>query len=261
MMESTRRHFRRRSDEQGSKELRSPTPNYGFISIGNIRKDGETRTLITRNHIWAGDGFGSYKGTVKGEIASNIKGLIETTYPPITLSIKKPTAEPESLSSDKRIRSFQEIGNIAEITRGDINLLRKFSRRDAAERDDLQGQIAELNLRLKTLRVDQSNEAQKLLADASRKKVLLEQQAQESLKNLQEEKEKFPSYDNALRIKSHNGDITLNVEDPRVAISIALEYNHRDTEPQITGRPPENPERVIEVFTYRGKIAIKYPQR
>lgn len=133
------------------------------------------------------------------------------------------------------------------------------------EADCLHASINELMQQLSNMGTDQSGEAQQLLSNTLKKYQSLNNQEQNVLHELQDLiQEHFPGQrDDILRIRSLNGDIKLNVTDPGASVSISPEFNQRlsfgNNETIVAGHPPENPERIINIFTFRGRIIIGYP--
>ena len=250
--------FRRKPHSEKAPKKEQPA-SYGFVLIGTKEAPKNERftgaSHIVSSTVWAG----SVHDPVTGEVASNVNGLVETVHSPITLTIKPAV---KSLPKGEVFEKPQEIGNIASHTTGKKHYLAERWSKTSRESTNLQAQIAELNQQLQRLSAEQSSEAQKLVGNATKKADLLKTKEQQALTDLQNfTNEHFPNpHTSTLEIKSLNGDLTLIVEDPNVAISISPKFSQRETEPEITGRLPENQDRTIKAFTYRGKIVIKYPR-
>lgn len=210
---------------------------------------------------------------IEGNIPETTIGLIETTHGSIRLLIGEPDRYPATEVIGSHRKFLIHSGNhVDEFTflRGRertpkeerISQLTKSYQDALLEQQKLKNIIEGLTQQLVRLRSGQIDEARTVLSQFVNKQKRAHETVESLTQHLNEGKAKFDQIVQAaarqLVVRSLNGDITLSISDPDLAVVVSDEFNQGEKSITIMGNPPLNPTHTASVFTCRGKISITY---
>ena len=245
MAESLLSIFRHERQPRPENEERSSP--HGYIQIG------EKRVNIKNRLIYAG----STNKPVKGEISSNVVGLIEAVHRSIELTIKPPDEEEKQSSKDSVIILHpQKIGDIPSSNAKVQQLFSNQIARDTQELEGLVGQTEALTKQLGRLNLGDTPVALNLLKvlQQKRESLLSSRGFCETQKNAEANEIEYKLRSDILSLWAIHADITVRVNDPEVFVN-TINIGKKD----IQGVAPENSQRVIRLYLTDGTAYIKYP--
>lgn len=278
--------FRRRVlGETDKAQTEAPPLKVGYVNgviIDSHRGIPVVRTMSSENPVLVS---GNY---INGDVPGTSIGLITTLHGNIDLLIDDPS---KYLSFDevrKRLEKrdykkyrinplaegLPEFGKAVHLPLHSEILELNRARQDAIiEEINFGKEVSALSEQLARLKVEQTDQAKQVLSDFEKKKIQLKEAVRHTTQSQDEAEIKLMEILKAaskqLIIRSFNGDVVLNVQDPDLEVVIWDEFNHRDFMRKVDGgesvvvrgTPPSNPTRTAQVFTYRGRISVSYPNR
>lgn len=215
---------------------------YGYLEIGG------RKIPLNEGNIHAGDARKNVypdPQDVRGQITSDLHGRIESTFFPVSLVIKPASGEEQAVSSSPRVI---EDGATTDDMR---NFYSEHLFAAESRADNMQERTDDLTNELKRLDQDSSEAAKNILEQRVSRQKMLNASVDVAKASLDRFYREYPE-DNVLRIGSVHKDVVVTVTDPEVLIDVL------EGRKEIKGNLPQNPSRVIHVFSTHGKISIDY---